>query len=234
MGRVTCTGAEMPAIELDHIFVCASPGGEEARALAEFGLSEGTPNVHPGQGTACRRFFFRNGYLELLWVTDPAEAQSAAIRPTHLWERWNARSTDACPFGLGFRPSAREQCSIPFPSWEYRPPYLPESWSFHVGTNASVLKEPMLFYLPFSRRPDSDSAPKRQVVEHAAGLRELTRVELISPHAESLSTAFEALLSTGVVRRRAGAGQFVELGFDGESKGRMADFRPGLPIVFCW
>ena len=26
-------------MELDHIFVWASPGGEEARALAEFGLS---------------------------------------------------------------------------------------------------------------------------------------------------------------------------------------------------
>ena len=92
----------------------------------------------------------------------------------------------------------------------------------------------MLFYLPFSRRPDSQSAPRRQVVEHAAGLRELTRVELISPHADSLSPAFEALLRTGVVRRRDGAAQCVELGFDGESKGRVADFRPGLPVVFCW
>jgi hypothetical protein len=220
-------------IELDHIFVWASHGGEEARVLAEFGLSEGTPNAHPGQGTACRRFFFRNAYLELLWVTDPAEAQSATIRPTHLWERWNARET-ACPFGLCFRPSAPENCSVPFPTWEYRPPYLPESLSFHAGTNANVLNEPALFYLPFSSRPDSQSAPRKQVVDHAAGLRELTRVELISPYADSLSPAFEALLSTSVVRQRAGTGHFVELGFDGESKGRVADFRLALPIVFCW
>jgi hypothetical protein len=219
-------------IELDHIFVWASPGGEEARALVEFGLSEGTPNTHPGQGTACRRFFFRNCYLELLWVTDPAEAQSATIRPAYLWERWNARGT-ACPFGLCFRPGAQE-CSIPFPTWEYRPPYLPESWSFHAGTNAGVLNEPILFYLPFSRRSDSASAPRKQVVEHAAGFRELTRVELICPHADGFSPAFEALLSTGAILRRAGVGQWVEMGFDGESKGQVADFRPGLPIVFCW
>jgi hypothetical protein len=133
-----------------------------------------------------------------------------------------------------FSTRQQENCSIPFPTWEYRPPYLPESWSFHAGTNAAVLNEPILFYLPFSRRPDSNSAPGKQVVEHAAGFRELTRVELISPHADSLSPAFDALLSTGVIRRRAGAGQLVELGFDGESKGRMADFRPGLPIMFCW
>jgi hypothetical protein len=33
-------------------------------------LTEGTPNIHPGQGTANRRFFFRNAMLELLWVND--------------------------------------------------------------------------------------------------------------------------------------------------------------------
>jgi hypothetical protein len=92
----------------------------------------------------------------------------------------------------------------------------------------------MLIYLPFNRRPDSGAAPGRQVIEHAAGLRELTRVELISPHVDMHSPAFEAVLNTGVVRRRTGTGQLVELGFDGESKGQVADFRPGLPIVFCW
>lgn len=221
-------------MELDHIFMFTSPGGdEEARTLAKFGLSEGTPNTHSGQGTACRRFFFRNAYLELLWVTDPAEVQSATIRPAYLWERWNARGT-ACPFGLCFRPGAQDGSSIPFPTWEYRPPYLPESLSFHAGTNAGVLNEPVLFYLPFSRRPDAQSAPKKQVMEHAAGLRELTRIELIGPHGDKLSTAFETLLSTGAVRRRNGTEQLIELGFDGESKGRVADFRPGLPIVFIW
>jgi hypothetical protein len=122
----------------------------------------------------------------------------------------------------------------PVSTWEYRPPYLLESWSFHAGTNADVLNEPLLFYLPFSRRPDSLSTPKKQVVDHAAGLCELTRVELISPHATSVSTAFEALLSTRIVLRLTGTEHLVELGFDGESAGRKADFRPGLPIVFRW
>jgi hypothetical protein len=221
-------------IELDHIFVCASHGGGEADALASFGLSEGTPNVHPGQGTACRRFFFRNIYLELLWVTDHAVAQSALVRPTHLWERWTARSADACPFGLAFRPTALDQGAVPFPTWEYRPPYLPDSWSLFVGTNADALKEPMLLYLPFIRPPDSPSAPTSQVVEHVARLSEVTRVELVSPHADGLSQAFKAVLNTGIVRRRTGAEYSMELGFDGELKGQLADFRPSLPIVFHW
>jgi len=53
--------------EIDHIFICTSFGGTEASSLATLGLTEGASNAHPGQGTACRRFFFANGYLELLW-----------------------------------------------------------------------------------------------------------------------------------------------------------------------
>lgn len=62
------------AIQLDHVFICTSLDAPAAEQLAAFGLTEGEPNVHPGQGTACRRFFFRNVYLELLWVHDPDEA----------------------------------------------------------------------------------------------------------------------------------------------------------------
>jgi Glyoxalase-like domain len=75
--------------ELDHIFICVPQGAVEAsNTLTAFGLSEGKPNEHPGQGTACRRFSFHNGYIELLWVSSEAEAQSEAIQPTHLWEHW--------------------------------------------------------------------------------------------------------------------------------------------------
>src|SRR6266567_1042943 len=87
------------ASEFDHVFICVSVSGEEASTLAAFGLTEGTPNVHPGQGTACRRFFFANAYLELLWVSNAADAQSETIQPTHLYERWARRASGACPFG---------------------------------------------------------------------------------------------------------------------------------------
>jgi hypothetical protein len=47
-------------IELDHVFVCASPSAPEAEEFVRFGLHEGLPNQHPGQGTSCRRFGFAN------------------------------------------------------------------------------------------------------------------------------------------------------------------------------
>jgi len=63
------------ALQCDHLFICTCVDASAAEWLAAFGLKEGEPNVHPGQGTACRRFFFRKAYLELLWVRDPREAQ---------------------------------------------------------------------------------------------------------------------------------------------------------------
>jgi hypothetical protein len=75
-------------VELDHVFICVSQGAPEADYLTHFGLIEGAANVHPGQGTANRRFFFRNAMLELLWVENPDEARNAQTAPTMLWERW--------------------------------------------------------------------------------------------------------------------------------------------------
>ncbi len=59
-----------PRYELDHVLVCTQVGAPEAEALVDFGLSEGSANRHPGQGTANRRFFFRNAMIELAFVVD--------------------------------------------------------------------------------------------------------------------------------------------------------------------
>jgi hypothetical protein len=222
------------AFELDHIFICTSRGGEEANQLATFGLTEGTPNMHPGQGTACRRFFFANFYIELLWVCHAGEAQSETARSTYLWERWERRGGGVCPLGFGFRASIKHDGGVPFSGWEYCPPYLPSPLSIHVATNANMLTEPMLFYLPFARRSDSYPIGKRPPLQHRAGLGEMTRVELVSPHVERLSPEMAAVRATGLVGLRPGAEYLVELGFDGESQGRQQNFRPRLPLVFRW
>jgi hypothetical protein len=67
--------------KIDHVLIFASIGAPEAERLIAFGLTEGSPNRHPGQGTANRRFFFDNATLELLWVENPEEAQSENGNP---------------------------------------------------------------------------------------------------------------------------------------------------------
>jgi hypothetical protein len=66
------------------------------------------------------------------------------------------------------------------------------------------------------------------------GLREITRVELVSPATEPPSPALQAAIDTDRVKLRTGGEYCVELGFDGEVQGNRVDFRPGLPLVVSW
>jgi hypothetical protein len=218
--------------ELDHLFACVSEGGgPEAEALLKLGLSEGEPNRHPGQGTACRRFVLANAFLELVWVCDPAEAQAEHTRRLGLWERWAGRSAGACPFGVCLRPSRPEVGGPPFAAWTYRPSYLPEPLCFHVGMDSSSPGGPLLVYLPFGRRPDSRPGP--QPVGHRIGFREITRVLVRGPCLPS-PLAEETATRTASIAFRADGEHLMEVGFDGERSGLSADLRPLLPLVLRW
>lgn len=220
------------ALALDHVFICSEIGAPEADRLVEFGLTEGTSNRHPGQGTANRRFFFHNAMLELLWVHTPSEAQSEAITRTQLWERWSGRS-EGCPFGIAWRPATERHAKPPFPAWDFRPPYLPDTLRIQVGEDASPL-EPMWFYLDFARRPDSQPLARRQPLNHAIGFNELTEVVLASPRPEVWSSAGRAIVDAGLITVQEGPEHLLELVFDGHTQGRTEDFRPHLPILFHW
>jgi hypothetical protein len=141
---------------LDHLFVMTAPGAPEADDLLLRDFIEGPPNRHPGQGTACRRFYFANAMLEFLWVENEAEARSDLVRPLRLWERWEGRETGACPFGIALRPTA-PGLQPPFPTFEYWPSFFPAP--AHVDVRASMIQLPLKFVLPyFDPRPVA-SAP---------------------------------------------------------------------------
>jgi hypothetical protein len=90
-------------MELDHIFICTDKNAPAADVLVDFGLVEGSSNVHPGQGTANRRFFFHNFMLELLWGENIEEMTSETTKPMRLYEKYILRGSEISPFGLGFR-----------------------------------------------------------------------------------------------------------------------------------
>ena len=172
--------------------------------------------------------------LELLWIHDPEEAKSEPIHQTRLWERSTNQNNGACPFGICLRPAKGSEDTVAFSSWEYRPPYLSETMSIAIATNSNVLTEPMLFQISFGKRPDRYSAQKSQPLEHGVGLREITRVELVSPAANNPSPELQAVLETNQLKLRIGTEYFVELGFDEEVQGQQVDFRPGLPLIISW
>ena len=223
-------------LTLDHVFVCTAAGAPEAEVLRAAGFAEGPANVHPGQGTACRRFFFENAYLELVWVQDETEARAPETAPTRLWERWRGRGDGlTCPFGVGL--CVPDGAAAPFPTWPYQPRYLPPGMAMPVATNGDALHEPMLFLLPPRRRPDPTAAPAEAARtpprDHATGVRAVTRVALAGPPVPA-GEALAAVVASGIIERHVGDRPLLVLGVDGEATGQALDLRPTLPLVLRW
>ena len=213
-------------IELDHLFVCTARNAPEADKLIQFGLREGPPNQHPGQGTACRRFAFANAMIELFWVSDPSEAQNQRTKPTLLWERWSGRKGGACPFGICLRPIDPDDIEPPpFLSWQYRPAYLPDPLVMDIGE--AGIEEPMWVYMRFMKRAQRE----QWFIEHPIGIREITGLTLTTSM-PLRSVASQKVVESGILTTRTGATPLLEIEFDGNRRQKQVDFRPDLPFIF--
>jgi hypothetical protein len=215
---------------LDHVFVCCAEGAPEAARLEGLGLAEGSSNTHPGQGTASRRFFFENAYLELFWVTDAREAQSAPAARTRLWSRWSVRGTEASPFAVILRPGDDEEAPPPFASWAYHPSYLPPSLAIHVA-EGTPLREPALFYLGFAR---GAAQMQPQPRAHGLGVRRITAVEIGMPGGAPRSAAAQFVQDAGLVQLVEADRHRMTVTFDDGRAGKSADLHPELPLVLRW
>jgi len=220
-------------MEIDHIFICVTAGAPEAEALKEFGLTEGSRNDHPGQGTANRRFFFQNMFIELLWLVDSQEARSEITRPTMLFERLSDEGSGTSPFGICFRPANQGEKKAPFPSWSYKPAYLPSNLQVAIAELAP-LSEPMWFFLSFGSRPDAAAKERRQPLLHQTGFREATSVRVSLPKFKQLSAPAICAAQSQSIGIAEGTVHLLEIGFDNEANGSSHDFRPILPLLFRW
>jgi hypothetical protein len=225
------TDSSAKSFEIDHFFICTAAGGLVADRLIQFGFTEGSPNRHPGQGTANRRFFFDNAFLELVWLENPDEASSDLVRRTKLYERCTNFGGGASPFGVCLRPKPGAARAAPFSAWEYRPPYLPDPLMINMGSNFEILTEPLLFYLAFARRPDPANRERWQPRDHAAGTRRVTRLLFCNGTSDALSPELRAArASCDGLTFTPGNEYLLEVGFDEERAGRSFDFRPALPL----
>jgi hypothetical protein len=216
-----------PAYRVDHIFICTAARGPAAELLRQAGLTEGTPNRHPGQGTACRRFFFSNTMLELLWLEDEAEARSEQTCATKLWERFAAGRT-ASPFGVILRPAPGSEPVCPWRSWSYRPPAMP-GLELEIAADTE-LGEPMWCFMKTGRAPAEWPPERLQPLDHPAGFREITGLLINCPDAKETSVT-RAMALNGVIALQTGVEHLLELQFDGGRRGRAQDFRPALPLI---
>ncbi|KPJ91375.1 MAG: hypothetical protein AMJ53_11825 [Gammaproteobacteria bacterium SG8_11] len=216
--------------ELDHVFIFTEAGAPAADQLVSSGLMEGTSNVHPGQGTCNRRFFFQNAMVELLWVHDADQAQNYTTSPTFLYLRWMNRNKGACPFGICLRPKIIHTNHYPFPGWAYRPQYLPQTFYIHVSDTANEIQQPFLFYLPYLNK--QEFPPQGQPVEHSLGIHSVSHITVNMPDGIQPSRALQQLQKDGLLSIRSAKRYLLEVIFDNHDKATSLDFRPELPLIF--
>jgi hypothetical protein len=217
-------------VEIDHVFIMCDAGAPGADALLRLGLREGSPNTHPGQGTACRRFFFANAYLELLWVDDEAVAGSDAVKRTRLLDRWALRRAGACPFGVILRPTVDEVYTTPrFPTWRYTPPYLPDGLAIEVAAG-TPLTEPEIFYLAFRR---TRGHPGEEPLDHAIPTMGLHHASISGPVPCALSTASLEAVAADALSYQDALAYTLTLDFR-SAPDATADLRPELPLILRW
>lgn len=214
------------AFQLHHVFVCTSPGAPEAETLRAAGLTEGSPNDHPGQGTANRRFFFESGYLELLYVRDELEAQSDSTGPIRLWERWSKNRDHVNPFGICFSCSSGIERPVPFALTEYRPSYLPDNKSILFADGLS-LSEPEIFFLSW---PQDQAPPETEPTRHSLGLRQMVSASIGLPGPVTISESLSAISHAGLVSiHQSEAPELIlEFASDEESFLRVPELRVSL------
>lgn len=200
-------------MEVDHIYICTDYKAPVGDLLKEFGLIEGTSNIHPGQGTANRRFFFHNFMLELLWIENLKEVKNDLTKPMRLFERCSKKDKNISPFGIGFRPTTEKDEKALFPVWDYHPIYLPDFLKIQVA-DSTPLNEPMFFYLSFVGRQDKYPLEKLENMKHKLPLKEVTEVKMHINKKETFSEAAEIINKTNSLILIKDNENYLELTFD--------------------
>lgn len=211
-------------VEIDHFFILTEPGSPQADLISAIGLVEGSQNVHPGQGTANRRFFLSNSTLELLYLRDVNESNNGPAKPLRFAERLEAEG--ASPFGLIFRHNA-ESSDPPFPGWPYCPEYFADDQCFHVGTNADLLEEPLCICMPPGLRPEENPPALQNADWSLTELRISVPVAIPSPTLDIVATCEGLSLQPGRPHH-------MDIVLNENREGRTLAMTPALPVTIHW
>lgn len=188
-------------LEIDHVFVFVGPEGTEAESLGRAGLRRNYGRAHPGQGTANACYCFENAYLELLWVVSEEELKSPALAGTGLAERSGWRENGACPFGIALRGAG----PLPFGTWDYAAPFLPEGMPIGVATSSADPCQPFLFRSPGNAGPKDWTNGLAGDRQSEADFLEMVGVAVDIPSGITPGRDLKAVESAGLITLCTGA-----------------------------
>lgn len=199
-------------MDIDHIFIFVN-SKREADDLVNFGLSEGSGNIHKGVGTANRRFFFENFYLEILWVENEEEAKS--VEDIGIWERFNYKNSHYSRFGICFTNTKNTDYIFNY-AIKWKAMFLKDNEHVDILTSKNL---PWIFRFPANREKNLQDEPK----QHKAGLKRLSKIEMslnIIEFADELS----AIKSNTIVEIKKSNKNSLTLEFDNAKSSKVKIF----------
>jgi hypothetical protein len=134
---------------------------------------------------------------------------------------------------MRFRKTNETDNEAPFPAWDYRPAYLPDSLKIQVASDTQI-SEPTYFYLFFAARQASAETKILEPLEHKIPLREVTSATLFVNRKLPLSDAARIIDRTTNVEIKLADENLLELSFDHTTQCKQKDFRPYLPLIIKW
>ena len=153
-------------MHIDHLFCFVDPSGDWAERAQEAGfvLDEGIE--HAGQGTRNRRLWLEDQYLELIWISSPADAASNPLRLDHR----------RCPFGIGLYGQLTDELRTQF--WAYKPPYAPEAT---IWIHEATADQPFVFAFDVTPEMAERHRPKNRIPAELINRGSIRAIQLRLP-----------------------------------------------------
>lgn len=172
---------------LDHVFSFVEPGSTFLQRLREAGFHVEMQRRHPGQGSENFLLWLDNIYLEWIWVSNPEEARSNALR-LDLRDPEYSIKENTSPFGVAVRARAKELLRSE-EYFLYTPSYF-ENVQIAVRKEASVDREefPFFFAIDYAGSPLEEASAKRlkelhpNLFDHKNGATKVLSIELTGPN----------------------------------------------------
>lgn len=228
-------------LELDHIFIWVNKEAPEMEVLKEKGFTSIISGSHTEQGTSGKYIFFLNFYIELLYISDTAEALGNIEKFGNDYiERSNWKQNHSSPFGIGLKMKPFKKSKIPFDYVEYHAQWM-RGKALIMAKNNVHTQDPMFFILPppmvFPCYETIDQMMEDDKPEdfkenhiHDNGIKGLTSYKIVVASDVNSSEFISSLKANGIVIEK-GTENKIELVFDHAKQQKEMDLRPDLPLI---
>ncbi len=205
-------------MNIDHIFIFTDDNGKVADDLVDFGLTEGSNRIHVGQGTANRKFYFDNFFLEILWVHNEIEIKSEQTKPTGLWQRADFKNNNFSPFGLCIV-NTEDTEKLFENAFKYQPDYFPAGMEIDIIKNENQSDLPWTFRLPFKGQKKHENEPTHHKNEISVLTKAIFEYKIVSEN-----MFLENFESQNNIQFVKSSRQWLNLVFNNRKQGKKQEF----------